>query len=135
MSIALHDNFYRRFLRGVVILSSFFTFSGKLQAQVVETETARAGNDTIVVSKRIKSKKHRIRIFPDASRKVLFFNASGQIGKVYQLFLFDASGVLVKQARIRDNQTTLVNKVEKGDYVFEVFSDDERIESGDVSVR
>lgn len=135
MSIALHDNFYRRLLRSLVILSSFFTFSGKLHAQVVETETARAGNDTIVVSKRLKSKKHRIRIFPDASKKVLFFNASGQIGKVYQLFLFDASGVLVKQARIRENQTTLVNKVEKGDYVFEVFSDDERIESGDVTVR
>lgn len=135
MSIALHEDFSKRFLRVLVIVSSFFTISGKMQAQPVETETARAGNDTIVVSKRVKSKKHRVRIFPDASKKVLFFTASGHMGKVYQLFIFDAGGTLVKQARVRDNQTALVNKVEKGDYVFEVFSDDVRIESGDVSVR
>jgi hypothetical protein len=66
---------------------------------------------------------------------VLFFSASGQSGKVYQLFLFDIDGKLVKQVNIRNRQTTVLNKIEKGNYVFEVFSDDERIENGQVIVK
>ena len=66
------------------------------------------GSDTIhsiQVSKAQSSKKIKIRLYPDARQQVLFFSANGQDGKVYQLFLF------------------------------EVFTDDERIENGQVTVR
>ena len=55
--------------------------------------------------------------------------------KVYQLFLFDVEGNLVKQANIKNKQTTVIDNIEKGNYLFEVFSDDERIENGQVIVR
>jgi hypothetical protein len=42
---------------------------------------------------------------------------------------------LVKQVNIRNRQTTVLNRIEKGSYVFEVFSDDERIENGQVIVK
>ncbi len=91
--------------------------------------------DTIVVFKQQTSRKHGIKLYPDASHQVLFFGAKGQYGRAYQLFLFDVEGKLMRQVNIKNNQTTVLEEMEKGDYVFEVFSDDERIETGQVRVR
>lgn len=90
--------------------------------------------DTIVVQKQVTSKKHTVKLFPNAKHEALFFNAKGEEGRAYQLYLFDVEGKLVKQAHIKNNQTTILQKLEKGNYLFEVFSDDERIENGQVIV-
>jgi len=90
--------------------------------------------DSIVVEKQFTSKKYKIRLYPNASQEVLFFSASGEQRKIYQLFLFDMDGRLVKQANIKNKQTTVINNIDKGIYLFEVFSDDERIENGKVTV-
>ena len=92
-------------------------------------------SDTILVQKQQVSKKHGIRLYPDASQQVLFFGAKGIYGKAYQLYIFDVEGKLVKQVNIKNKQTTVLENIEKGDYMFEVFSDDERIENGQVIVR
>ena len=91
--------------------------------------------DTILVQKQITSKKYRIRLYPNANNEVLFFSARGDEAKIYQLFLFDVEGKLVKQVNIKNKQTTVLDNIEKGNYVFEVFSDDERIENGQVIIR
>lgn len=91
--------------------------------------------DSIVVEKNVTSKKYKIRLYPNANQQVLFFSASGKEGKIYQLYLFDISGQLVKQANIRNKQTTVININDKGVYVFEVFIEDERIENGKVTVK
>lgn len=91
--------------------------------------------DTILVQKQITSKKHKIKLYPSNNQQVLFFSATGEEGKVYQLFLFDIDGKLAKQVNIRNKQTTVLNSIEKGNYLFEVFSDDERIENGQVIIR
>lgn len=92
-------------------------------------------HDTILVRKQVKSKKYRVKLYPNANQQVLFFTVSGDEGKIFQLFLFDVEGHLVKQVNIRNKQTTVLNKIEKGNYLFEVFSDDERIENGQLIVR
>jgi hypothetical protein len=92
-------------------------------------------SDTILVQKQQVSKKHGIRLYPDAGHHVLFFGAKGIYGKAYQLFIFDVEGKLVKQVNIKNKQTTVLENIDKGDYLFEVFSDDERIENGQVIVR
>ena len=102
--------------------------------QSPQSVTGYAG-DSIMVQKQFTSKSHKINLYPDASQQVLFFNAWGEEGRVYQLFLFDMEGKLAKQVTIRNKQTTLINKIEKGVYLFEVFSDDERIENGQIIVR
>ena len=109
--------------------------TGSASASPAAGHTYTQANDTIVVQKTVTSKKYKVKLYPNASHEVLYFNASGQEGKVYQLFLFDLEGKLVKQANIRDKETTMVNKIEKGNYLFEVFSDDERIENGQVIIR
>ncbi|AEV96526.1 hypothetical protein A4D02_20390 [Niastella koreensis] len=92
-------------------------------------------NDTILVQKQVTSKKHKIRLFQNDDQSALFFSARGLEGKVYQLFLFDVSGNLVSQANIKSKQTTVIDNIEKGNYLFEVFSDDERIENGQVIIK
>ena len=92
-------------------------------------------NDTILVQKQTTSKKHKIKLYPDEEHNALFFSARGLEGKVYQLFLFDVQGTLVKQANIKNKQTTVLDNIEKGSYLFEVFSDDERIENGQVIIK
>ena len=92
-------------------------------------------NDTILVQKQVTSKKYRVRLYPDANHEVLFFSARGNDNKIYQLFLFDLEGRLVKQANIRNKQITVLENIDKGNYLFEIFSDDERIENGQVIIR
>jgi hypothetical protein len=96
------------------------------------------GSDTIhsiQVSKAQSSKKHKIKLYPDARQQVLFFSANGEDGKVYQLFLFDMDGRLVSQTRIRNRETTVLTNISEGNFLFEVFTDDERIENGQLTVR
>ncbi|HEY4150441.1 MAG TPA: T9SS type A sorting domain-containing protein, partial [Chitinophagaceae bacterium] len=93
------------------------------------------GTDTILINKSQTSKKYKIRIYPSATNEVLFFTASGEAGKVYQLYVFDMDGKLVKQTQIHNKETTLLANFVKGNYMFDVFSDDEKIENGTMVVR
>ncbi len=91
--------------------------------------------DTILVQKRTTSKKHRIKLYSATEQDVLFFSVRGSVKKEYQLFLFDVAGNLIRQANIKNKQTTVIDNIEKGNYLFEVFSDDERLENGQVIIR
>lgn len=91
--------------------------------------------DTILVQKQVNSKKFKIRLYPNASHQVLFFSASGETGKVYQLFLFNLEGQLVRRVNIRDKETTVLTNISKGNYLYEVFSEDDRLENGQVIIR
>ena len=90
---------------------------------------------SIRVSKSLISKKYKIGLYPDARHQVLFFSAEGGEKRVYQLYLFDMDGKLARQASIRNKETTVLTELSDGDYLFEVFSDDERIENGQLTVR
>ena len=90
---------------------------------------------SIQISKSQTSKKAKIKLYPDARQQVLFFSATGEEGKVYQLYLFDMDGRLVSQTRIRSRETTVLTNISEGNFLFEVFTDDERIENGQLTVR
>ena len=94
-----------------------------------------ASNDSIYIRKTYTSSKYRVKLYPDANHQVLFFSASGREGKSYQLFVFDVTGQLVKRLNIRNRETTMLDNMEKGTYLFEVFSNDLRIENGQLFVR
>jgi hypothetical protein len=91
--------------------------------------------DSIIIQKLNNNKKHSINIYTNSAQQVLFFSASGEEGRVYQLLLFRREGTLIKSSKIRNRETTVVSKPEKGSYFFEVFSDDIRIESGTIVVQ
>ena len=123
-------------------LALFVHFSASAAVGVTPTDghdpLSCAGPDTIhsiQVTKAQSSKKIKVRLYPDARQQVLFFSATGEDGKVYQLFLFDMDGRLVSQTNIRNRETTVLTNITEGNFLFEVFTDDERIENGQVTVR
>ena len=126
-------------VRSVPAIVVFILLAVCSQTYAVSPEACKSPEvhyrDSIFVEKQFTTKKYKIRLYPNANQQVLFFSASGEGGRVYQLFLFDMDGTLVKQANIRNRQTTVINNLENGVYLFEVFSDDERIETGTVTVR
>jgi hypothetical protein len=101
----------------------------------VNRASATLASDTIFIQKNSVVKSHRINLYPDANQKVVFFSVRGEEGKVYQLYVFDIDGKLVKQAETRNKQTIVVKGIKKGAYFFEVFSDDKRIGNGQIAIR
>ncbi len=91
--------------------------------------------DSIIIQKNLNNKKHSVNLYTNASQQVLFFTTNGEEGRTYQLLLFRQQGKLIKQSRIRNRETTVVSKPEKGNYYFEVFLDKEKIESGTIVVQ
>ena len=120
------------------IVSCFFCLTILMMLQVPLQASATNQHsyaDSILINKTLSSKKYKIKLYPSATQEVVFFTASGETGKVFQMFLFDLDGRLVKQTQIRDKETSLLTNFVKGCYTFEVFSDDERIENGTLTVR
>jgi len=132
----------RKYTAGILSASAAIAFFLAVAASPANAATGMSPclpSDTILVEKQLTSKKYKIRLYPSATHEVLFFSAAAASGdgngKIYQFFLFDMEGNLVKQANIRNKQTTVLNNIEKGTYLFEIFSNDERIENGKVIVR
>jgi hypothetical protein len=103
---------------------------GGLPATCADTGSTHS----IRVSKSLISKKYKIGLYPDARHQVLFFSAEGGERRIYQLYLFDMDGKLARQATIRNKETTVLTDISDGNYLFEVFSNDERIENGQMTV-
>lgn len=120
---------FKRFLIASALTTAIAALSVNTSSANEASNESRV-HDTILVSKALTSKKYKIRLYPNAGHNVLFFSASGESGKVYQLFLFDLDGKLLKQTQIRNKETTVLANIVKGNYTFEIFTDDERIENG-----
>jgi len=119
---------------------SVVKFTALLITLCVCTVTTTLANDlpaadTIHIQKSSVKKSYRISLYPDANQKVMFFSVRGSEGKVYQLYVFDIDGRLVKQAETRNKETIVIKDITKGVYQFEVLSDDLRIGTGQIAIR
>jgi hypothetical protein len=90
---------------------------------------------SVVVNKNLNSKKHKIRLYTDAGQESLLFTVNGVEGKTYQLYVFDMESNLVMQVNIQNRETTVLNNIPKGNYLFEVLINDEKIENGQLSIK
>lgn len=118
-------------ITSVITVIALVTTMCALPVKVSATSVA----DTIQIQKNSVSRLHRISLYPDANQKVVFFSVRGSEGKVYQLYMFDIEGRLVKQSETRNKQTSVIKGIDKGIYLFEVFSDDMRIGNGRIAVK
>lgn len=116
-------------------MKTIFTLLIFIASITTVAKAAAPAGDSILVQKNLVKRTHKFHLYPDATQKVLFFDVRGYNGRVYQLFVFDMAGKIVKQAEIRNHQKTLITDIEKGNYLFEVFSDDDRIGNGQIAVR
>jgi hypothetical protein len=101
------------------------------------TSTAPAPDHsyTITISKLFENKNYKIEMRTNSSLHQLLITAGPEQKKVYHFYLFDIDGKLRAQANIRSSEKTAFVNISKGNYLFEIFSNDERIENGELTVR
>jgi len=90
---------------------------------------------SIVVNKTLNSKKHKVRIYTEEGHENILFTVDGVDGRFYDLFVFDMDGRLVTQVGIKNHETSSLNNISKGSYLFQVLREDEKIESGQLTVK
>ena len=90
---------------------------------------------SVVVNKNLNSKKHKVRLYTDPGQENILFTVNGIDGKSYQLFVFDMESKLVTQVMIQNHETMSLNNMSKGNYLFEVLINDEKIESGHLTIK
>lgn len=89
--------------------------------------------DSIVIKRNFNLKNHtRLQHTNRFENMLILF--PGNNWKNCQLFLFDMSGKLVKRTNISETEKALAG-VDKGNYFFEIFNADERIENGSIIVK
>lgn len=75
-------------------------------------------------------------VFPNPSENgIVYFSTKAKTISQYQLYVFDLDGKLVRQKLILSNQTTIIQQLTKGTYLFEIFRNDDRIDHGQLVVR
>ncbi|CAN5540633.1 hypothetical protein BH11BAC3_BH11BAC3_10500 [soil metagenome] len=57
-------------------------------------------------------------------------NTDDNTSEKYQLFIFTADGLLVKEIIVTRQNTTTVKAFKKGDYLYELFDKDTKLKSG-----
>ena len=90
---------------------------------------------TIVISKLFENKNYNIEMHTNSSLHQLLITAGPQQNKIYRFYLFDIDGKLKAQANIRNNENAAFVNIARGNYFFEIFSNDERIENGRLTVK
>ncbi|MDI3318301.1 hypothetical protein [Pinibacter soli] len=91
--------------------------------------------DSIIITKVTTSKVYDVKLYTNASNKVLFFSVNGEENKIYELAIFNQENNKIKELHLHNRQTSLIAQLPKGTYEFHVYSDEEQIEKGNLVVK
>jgi hypothetical protein len=92
-------------------------------------------SDSVLVTWYFRNKPSTRILRQKKTSRELLFRVEREDKKAYQFFVFDMNSRLVQQTRIMENEVALLTGFVKGNYLFEILSNDERVESGSISVR
>jgi hypothetical protein len=90
--------------------------------------------NTVMITKNLKNKKHKVKLFTASDYKTLLFTVDGVDENRYTLFVFDLEGKLIIQSVILNHETGILSELPAGNYLYEVLADDTRIENGQLKV-
>ena len=89
---------------------------------------------TILITKNMKNKRHKVKLFTASDYKTLLFTVDGVDDKRYTLFVFDLEGKLMIQSVILNHETGILSEIPSGMYLYEVLANDTKIENGELKV-
>jgi hypothetical protein len=119
----------------LVALFAFSAFSSP-EGPLKKTKAPEPDHSySIIISKLFENKNYNIEMHTNSALHQLLITTGAQQKKVYHFYLFDIDGKLKAQANIRANEKTSFANISKGNYLFEIFNDDERIENGQLTVK
>jgi hypothetical protein len=93
-----------------------------------KTETKKA---------RVSSSRNNssVRIYPDILKRVMHVVAKDNEGADIDFFVFDTEGTLMKHYKMKSGGHEKLTDLERGKYIFRVFSGDEETASGNFDIR
>ena len=76
-----------------------------------------------------------VKIYPDIIKKAMHVVAKENDGKQIDFFVFDPEGTLMKHYRMNDGEHKMIDGLERGKYVYNVFCGDEETAAGKFEIR
>ena len=76
-----------------------------------------------------------IKIYPDALKREMHVVAKNNEGKVIDFFVFDLQGTLVQNYKMNAGDHNRISGLQRGVYVYRVFSGDEETAAGKFEIR
>ena len=89
---------------------------------------------TIMITKNMNNKKHKVKLFTASDYKTLLFTVDGADDKRYTLYVFDLEGKLMIQSVILNHETSILSEIPSGTYLYEVLANDTKVENGELKV-
>jgi len=90
--------------------------------------------NVVLITKMLKNKKHKVKLFTASDYKTLLFTVDGVDESRYTLFVFDLEGKLMIQSVILNHETGILSELRAGNYLYEVMADDTRVENGQLKI-
>lgn len=91
--------------------------------------------NSVLITKNLNSKKHKVRLFTASDYKTLLFTVDGVEDQRYTLYVFDLDGKLMIQSVILNHETSILSELSSGTYLYEVLAGDTRVENGELRVK
>ncbi len=91
-------------------------------------------SNSLMITKILKNKKHKVKLFTASDYKTLLFTVDGVDENRYTLFVFDLDGKLIIQSVILNHETGILSELPAGDYLYEVMADDTKVENGQLKI-
>ena len=89
---------------------------------------------TIMITKNMKNKRHKVKLFTASDYKTLLFTVDGVDDKRYTLYVFDLEGKLMIQSVILNHETSILSEIPSGTYLYEVLANDTKVENGELKL-
>jgi hypothetical protein len=76
-----------------------------------------------------------VKIYPDAVRRIMHVVAKQNDGKEIDFFVFDLEGTLMKHYKMSSGDREKLSDLNRGKYVYHVFTGDEETATGEFEIR
>jgi len=91
--------------------------------------------DTSVFRKLSGNKNQNIQLFSNSGKQMILFSAKFKQKKNYRFYMFDMDGKLVAENNLDNKQGVEFTNMQRGNYYFEILSNDDRIENGTLTIK
>lgn len=109
------------------------------QASEVKNEDPKEKTKEKKEAKKTKASSSRnnssVRIYPDILKRTMHVVAKDDEGKSIDFFVFDLEGTIVHHYKMKTGDHEKITRLERGKYVFRVFSGDEETATGELDIR
>src|ERR1700709_2294781 len=73
--------------------------------------------NSVLITRNLNSKKHKVRLFTASDYKTLLFTVDGVDDQRYTLYVFDLDGKLIIQSVILNHETSILSELSSGTYL------------------